>query len=441
MPASKKRPGMISRVIFRMNADDFLEGGITVDEAREQARLLVSAGADALHVSGGSQETNWHNDPSYLFPKCNLAHLAPPIKAAVDAPVITVGRFTDVLLAEQILAEGGADFVAIGRPLLADPHLLPKAKEGRFKDIRRCVYCLNCTTWTKRPELESRGIGCTVNPALLREKEFELKPAEAPKRVMVVGGGLAGLEAARTLAERGHEVDLYEQSDRLGGQWVLASWSSEKPDFKTLIPFLTRGLDKAGVRVHLNTTVDRGLVSAQKPDAVVIAVGAVPRQLDLEAPDSGGPNVVQALDVIEGLAEVGQRAVVVGGRYVGMEAAITLAREGRHVSLIEALGLGHGTINRLGAYLRNQMVEEGVYIYSHSPLLRLTSYGVDIANNGSLLMLKADTVVLAVGTTPREELGRDLQGLDLEVHAIGDCNGIADALKAISDGAEVGRLI
>ncbi len=435
----KERLGSDFPVIFGMNGDDYIEGGITTHEAIEQAKWLQSAGADALLVSAGCQEANWYNNPSYFFPAGCHVHLAAPIKKAVSIPVITVGKI-DPHLGEQILAEGKADFVAMGRPLLADPELLMKAREERVEEIRRCISCLNCASWN-RPRFKGRGFSCTVNPAVLREKEFVITPASKRKKVMVVGGGLAGMEAARTLAERGHEVTLCEKTGQLGGQWIASARGEDKGDYKTLIPYMIRGLEKAGVRVLLNIEITRQRVEHENPEVVVVATGAVPRELVVEKPRTGGPKMVQGVDVITGRAQVEGEVVVVGGRYVGMEAAEVLAKQGKRVTLVEALALGHGTNVRLKGVMLNRLAEKGVQVFEHSPVLRISSTGVEVANNGIMLSLKADTLVLAVGTKPMNRLVEELKGLDVEIYSIGDCAQIGDALDAISDGAEIGRII
>ncbi|MBC8391821.1 MAG: FAD-dependent oxidoreductase [Deltaproteobacteria bacterium] len=368
-------------------------------------------------------------------------HLAPPIKRSVTVPVITVSKIGDPVFAEQILAEGKADFVAMGRALIADPELPIKALEGRFEDIRRCLYCGHCQTWEQRPRLRERGISCTVNPAVLREKAFAIKTTLKPKKVMVIGGGLAGMEAARILAERGHRVSLYERNDHLGGQWTIAACPEYKPDFKTLIPYLARGMKKAGVKVYLNTEVTREVVEKNGPDVVIIATGAVPRSLDVDITGGIRLKIIQANDVLTGGAEVGDRVVVVGGRHLGMEVAGILSRQGRHVSLVEALELGQGMQRGLKYAMRNRLVEQGVYIYAHSPVMRINSTGVDVANNGSMLHLKADTVVLAIGARPVNNLVSELEAQGFEIHAIGDCATVRDAMEAINEGAEIGRTI
>lgn len=437
----KKRAGSDFPVIFRYSADDMIEGGNTAEDGVEIARIMSRVGVDAFEVSAGNQEKGWNTSFSYFFPKMCLSDLPRPIGDATGKPVIAVGKIGDPLMAEHILESGKADFVSMGRPLIADPFLLLKAREGRYRDIKRCLYCLNCFTFDKRTaEIPLRGITCTVNPAVMREAEFDNPvPADPPRNIMVVGGGLAGMEAARVLAGRGHRVTLYEKDAELGGQWIVASRAEHKADFRTLVPWLTRTLVEAGVSVRTRTTVDRALLETEKPDVVVLATGAKPRDLRVDRPAQGGPGVVQGMDVIMDRADAGRRVVVVGGRYIGMEAAEKLARQGHEVSLVEALDLGHGTINRLSGLYRNRLVEADVHLYPRSPLLRFTTTGVDVANNGSMLSLPCDTVVLAIGTAPVNDLTADLNALGVEWHAIGDCKRIGDALYAIRDGALLGR--
>lgn len=437
----KKRAGEDFPVIFRYSADDMIEGGNTAGDGVEIARIMSRAGVDAFEVSAGNQEKGWNTSFSYFFPKMCLAHLPRPIGDATGKPVIAVGKIGDPLMAEHLLEAGKADFVSMGRPFIVDPHLLTKAKQGRYRDIKRCIYCLNCFTFDKRTaEIPMQGITCTVNPAAMREAQFD-KPAPAapPRNVMVVGGGLAGMEAARVLAGRGHRVTLYEKEAELGGQWLVASRAEHKADFRTLIPWLTHALVESGARIRTRAAVNRTLLETEKPDAVVLATGAKPRELRVERPPEGGPDVVQGMDVIMDRAAVGRRVVVVGGRYIGMEAAEKLARAGHTVSLVEALDLGHGTISRLSGLYRNRLVEADVHLYPRSPLLRFTTTGVDVANNGSMLSLPCDTVVLAIGTVPVNDLAADLDALGVEWHAVGDCKRIGDALYAIRDGALIGR--
>ena len=438
LAAIKRMAGEDFPVIMRMSATDFMDGGLTLEETVAQARLLDTAGTDAFHISAGAQDKIWNVDISYFYPHAPFADYAQIVREAVTKPVIAVGKIGDAFYAERLLQEGKADFVALGRPLLADPMLLRKAQEKRSADIRHCMYCLNCETWAARPELEERGIGCTVNASVLREQEFLLVPAPKPKKIIIAGGGLAGLEAARILAMRGHHVDLHEQRQTLGGQWHIASHGAHKADFRTIVPWLIREAEKYGVVIHKGSRVTADMIEEAGADEVILASGALPRQLPVER-TADAPALVQAMDVLMDKARTGQRVVVVGGRYIGMEVAIKLAREGRHVSLVEALELGHHTITRLKGFYRNLLVQEGVFLYDHTPVLRLSSHGVDVAHCRSLLKLPADIVVTAIGTVPCRELHQELSARNMAYHEIGDCAGIGDALRAIRSGAEMGR--
>lgn len=438
----KKNCGEEFPIVLRMNASDYLEGGLTVEEAQEQAKIFEAAGVSALHVSGGCQETNCYNDPPYMMPDAVHVPVIRAIKEVVTIPVIAVGKINNLFLAEKILENGDADYVAMARAFLADPYLVEKTENGHLEQVRRCIHCLNCTTWGKRPQLKERGIGCTVNPALFREKEFaeQMKPAEISKKIIVAGGGLAGMEAAKTLALRGHDVTLYEKDEYLGGQWRAAAAPEKNYSYRTLIPHLEMEMQNAGVKVYLNTAVTMELLYEEQPDYVVVATGANARVLHLDGEDNA-PDIVTGIDVLLGKAKTGQKVVIIGGRYIGMEAAAELAEQGKHVSLIEAGEIGQNTISRLFTQMRDRMVAAGVFMYSQTAALRYTTNGIDVSNGKTLLHLDADTIVLAAGTVPEKTLEKQLQESEFAFCTIGDCDHIGDALDAISAGAEMGRSI
>jgi len=439
----RKRVGPDFPVIFRFSGSDFMPGGITVEHSVIQAPLFIRAGADALHVSAGEEETTQWLFPSYLFPDGANVHLAEAIKKVVDVPVITVGKISDVELAAKILEEGKADFIAMGRALLADPHLPNKAKKGRLEDIRRCIYCNNCLNrpaWPKH--MQNLGRTCTVNPGVLREREFILKPTPSPKRIMVLGGGLSGMEAARVLAERGHRVSLYERDDKLGGQFNIAALQPHKEAYRSLVEYQIRGLKRAGVRTTLNTEVTVEMVDTVEPDVVVVATGAQPK--GLQVPGATGKNVVQANDVIIGRAEVGERVVVSGGRLTGMEVALQLAEQGKRVALSTLHLLGENGVpleRNLYRELRNRLFDSGVQIFENAPVVEIREDGVFINFHKDLVFLRADTVVLAVGATPDDRLSAALKRAGYAVYTIGDCVEARDAMQAIREGAELGREI
>jgi len=444
--AIKERVGANFPVIFLMGGSEYVEGGITLEEALIHAQLLAKAGADALHIEGGLADFTPHlTNPCYLQPDALFVDHAAAIKRVVTAPVIAGGKIGDPILANQIIEEGKADFVTMARPLIADPELPNKAEAGKLNEIRYCLWCNNCWDANWRVGFKERGVrSCTVNPAYMREGSFELKPATSPRKVLVAGGGLAGMEAAQVLAQRGHKVTLCEKSPKLGGQWNIASLVKGKDNFAKFGELMVRGLDEAKVEVMLNKEVTPELVRKIQPDVMIIATGAVPRTLNV--PGAQGENVLQAIDVLEGKGNVGQRVVVVGGRHLGTEAALMLAEQGKHVSLVTERELGRNQrfMERYTLMtLRDKLVELGVYIYPNSPLSEIHESGVYVISGLDPLFLKADTVVLAVGFRPQNELLEELKAAfpKIEIHAIGDCVEARDGMEAIREGAEIGRAI
>jgi NADPH-dependent 2,4-dienoyl-CoA reductase/sulfur reductase-like enzyme len=341
------------------------------------------------------------------------------------------------VLAEKVLQEGKADFVALGRPLLVDPYLPLKAKEDRLQDICRCIYCGNCAAHSGDGKGDRRP--CIWNPELAREGKLRIQTSPTAKSVMVIGGGLAGMEAGRVAAERGHKVTLYERNSALGGQWNIACRQEHKRHFAAFAERLQQGLNKAGVTVVFNQEVTPELVRQKSPDAVILATGATPAKLNVRGVE--GKNVVQATDVICGKVNVGDRVVVVGGRYVGIEIAISLAQQNKKVSLVTRRRLGRDIGRANMAALRDLLIEHGVHVYPDSEVVEISGNGVLSVNFGSLFFLKADTVVLAVGFTPEKELMDKLGSLVPEIHTVGDCVEPKDALAATSQGAEVGYKI
>ncbi|MFC1886109.1 FAD-dependent oxidoreductase [Thermodesulfobacteriota bacterium] len=434
----REKVGRDFPIILRFSGADFVEGGITIEQSLIQAPLFVDAGVDALHVSACEEETPQWQFLSYLFPDGAIVHLAEAIKKAVHVPVITVGKIKDPRFAEQLLEAGKADFVAMGRALLADPELPNKAGEGRFDEIRQCISCNNCLA-NNYPNI---GMACAINPALFREKEFVIKPAASPKNVMVIGGGLAGMEAARVMAERRHQVSLHEKGSRFGGQFAIAARQPHKEGYQGFIDYQIKGMEKAGVKICLNKEVTMEAVNAAKPDVVVVATGAKPRVPDV--PGADGKNVVQCNDVITGSAKVGNRVLVVGGRLVGMEVALQLAERGRSVALSTLHLLGeNGAPPQRHIYLelRNRLFNSGVQIFENSPVVEIREDGAYISFHKDLVFLKADTVVLAVGAEPDNGLAEQIRAGGYQLYTIGDCTEARDALMAVREGAELGRHI
>lgn len=435
----RKAVGESVALTTRLTVDD-LVGYLTLEDGIEIAKYLAPH-LDAIQPSTGFNEFKWTVTPGYFFKKGYMLDYTNAIKKNVDIPVIAMGKLGNPALAEQVVASGKADFVCLGRPLFVDPAWITKAAKGDEKQILQCIGCVNCFMENDRREIYPPQRACTLNPGNLREEAFaELIPTKHPKKILVVGGGLAGIEAAITLAKRGHAVTLCEKTNKLGGQWIVAEHGSDKAEYRTLLPYKKEEIQKSGVNIQYGINVDRTYLEEFKPEMVVLATGAVPKTLSVDNRNVKF-NIVQGNEVIMGEAVVGQKVVVIGGRFVGMEAAVKLAREGKHVSLVDMQEIGKNTNPRLGGVYRNQMVESGVYMYPSCPIRRFTENGVEITHMDLPLLLPADTVVLAIGTQPVNDLKAVLEELQIRYCLVGDCKRIGDALYAIRDGAEIGRLI
>ncbi|MFM9968597.1 MAG: FAD-dependent oxidoreductase [Burkholderiales bacterium] len=418
-------------VIFRVSATEYIEGGTTLDDTLQQVELFVDAGADALHVSAGSDEALQWVTPDFNEPPACLTYLAQAVKKIVKVPVIAVGKLGDPRVADKVLEDGIADFVAIGRPLLADAYLPNKAKEGKIDDIMLCIYCNNGCT-------ENRLLGrnrCAVNPELGQEAVYRFEKTKTKKKIVIVGGGLAGMETATIAAERGHEVHLYEKTGLLGGQWIPAT--AAKPQIGTLTVNMERRLKASGANIHLNTALDAQGILKMKPDLVVVATGA--KQTTPKIPGTDGKNIVMAWDVLDGSAKTGQEVVVVGGGLTGSDAAYFLARQGKRVSLINnSQVLVH--VERLSKLtLKEKLINNGVYLYPLSKAESITEKGVNVINDGEIVFLKADTVVISVGVKQDNAIATELAALQpaLPVQTIGDAYDPRTALEAIHEGFKI----
>ncbi len=442
----KEKAGQDFPIIFRVGGSEFLSGGYTIEDTVEQAPMYVEAGADAIHVTAGSFESNHWTIPGYLFPEGPFVDTAAAIKKVINIPVIAVGKIGNPVFAEQILLEDKADFIAMGRPLLADPDLPNKVKDNRLNDIRRCIYCNNCFDTGWRTRLRNRGVNlsCSVNPALMEEGESGLTPTDKIKKIMIIGGGPAGMEAAAILTERGHKVTLYEKTDKLGGNWNIACLLGyRRQTYPYLTQYLLDRISEANVQVVLNTEVTIDLVRQTRPDAVVVATGASPSVPDIPGVDRD--NVLQALDVISGSRPVeGTRVAVIGGRYLGMEVACLVAEQGKQVYLITARELGQNSrfIERnTRLTLRDRLIESGVCIFTNSPVYMITEKGVLFINSREIAFVPVNTVVLATGFKPEKQLVNELMEIIPEVYTIGDCNDPRDVMEAIGEAYELAKTL
>lgn len=419
--------------------EEFEEKGRDIEEGLEAARILEGAGYDSFNADGGSYDAwYWAHPPMYQKHGCYLP-LIEELKTVVKAPVLVAGRMDIPELAESVIAEGKVEMVVLGRGLLADPDWPKKVMEGNVEDIRPC---LGCHDGCLGRIFISRPLSCTVNPACGREKEYDIKPADKPKNVMVVGGGVAGMEAARVAAVRGHNVELYEKSDKLGGHVIEASVPDFKADGARLLQWYKRQLDKLNVKINMNTEVDTRTVEEKKPDAVIVATGSEPIVPDV--PGIEKENVVTAIDLLLGKKKAGDTAVVIGGGLVGCETALWLAEQGKKVTIVEMLGdlmkagnpVPHANKTMLLDLLRYHEVD----IYTGTTLTEVTEDGVVVMDsNSNKITIPADTVVIAIGLRPNNKLYNSLLGKTPNLYIIGDSRKPQNIMYAVWDAYEVCR--
>ncbi len=423
-------------IIYRLSGSEYVDGGLSHDEAKQVARWFVEAGADAIDVSAGTVESAYITSAYMFFPRGLLLPLAEGIKQSVPVPVFAVGRIADPVQAEQILAAGQADGITMGRALLADPELPNKAREGRLDEITPCIACNQGCLDRIALQLD---VACLVNPATGREQYADLPPAPAPKKVLVVGGGLAGMQAALTARRRGHAVALHERSGRLGGQFHLAAAAPGKRDALAIVDFLARQLERAGVEVHLGSTVTPATVDELRPDAVIVATGAQPSTPAVP----GAERAVSAWDVLAGAAGVGRRVVIVGGGQVGCETAEWLVERGHEVSVIEMLpDLAAGMGARTREVFLGRLIDRGVNFLTRTTLTGIGEREITFNRAGlAERMLNVDSVVMAVGSRPAPELAEALRAKGYAVHVVGDAVKPRSGLEAIHDGFAAGAAV
>jgi 2,4-dienoyl-CoA reductase (NADPH2) len=450
--------------------------GMTLEEGQELARMLEEAGADAIHVrfywygldiSVLTPEILFYPEPLIplkSFPKeADWSHkgaganipIAAAIKKAVSIPVIAGGRL-DPTLGEKALQQGKVDFVGFCRRLMADPELPNKLTSGRLDDIAPCIACLQCMLGLFQP------VRCRVNAALGTEREYAIKQAKRKKRVLVVGGGPAGMEAARVAALRGHEVILYEREPKLGGVLPMAAVVKglEIEDLPALVRYLKRQITKLGVKIRLGKEVSPSVVEEIKPDVVILATGGIPTLPDI--PGINRRNVVSATKLHHSLKiylrflgprflrwltkfwmPLGKNVVIIGGAIQGCELAEFLVKRDRKVTIVDtAEEVGEGLVRERKARLLWWLFKRGVAMMTEVKYEEITDKGLTITTKeGKRQTIAADSIVPAIPLTPNTELIKSLEGKAPEIYPIGDCREPRLTIDAIADGSRIAHAI
>jgi 2,4-dienoyl-CoA reductase (NADPH2) len=446
---------------YRIVGDELMEGGNGLAEAVRIAQELEKIGADAINVN-----LSWHEAPvpqiAMSVPRGAFTYTARAVKEAVNVPVIATGRINDPILADRLIEDDVTDFAGMGRALIADPELPNKAREQRFDDIRPCIACgQGCFDVA----ILDRPVTCMGNAAVGREEECRITKTKRPKKVMVVGGGPGGMEAARVAASRGHKVSLYEKSQKLGGWLNLASIIPGREEISSLVNYLITQVKKLGVDIRFGVEVTAGLIKEEKPDVVIVATGSNPVVPNI--PGVGRDNTVTAGDVLTGNVKTGKRVVIVGGSGVGCDVAIYLAKKGtvdaetcfflagvgavdldamlslnrkgtKNVSIVEMLPkLGRGIGISTRWTIMRTLRELGISMVSSAKVERITDKGVMVKIDGENKLIEADTVVIAVGHRSNNKLLEELKAKAPEVYGIGDCVEPRTALEAIREAYDI----
>jgi NADPH-dependent 2,4-dienoyl-CoA reductase/sulfur reductase-like enzyme len=365
------------------------------------------------------------------------------VKKVVKIPVIACTRINDPIMSDEILTSGKADIIGMGRPLLADPELPNKAKKGRFEDIRTCIACCYCMD---RPHADMRNVLnnlpvlCSINAQCGREGIYAIERASKPKRIAVVGGGPAGLEAARVAALRGHRVTLYEKDNKLGGLLNIAKIPPHKEELVGLIDHLVRQAEDNGVRIKLGEEFTEATLERDKAEAVILATGSVPLVPEISGVENS--NVVGFADVLTDAREVGDRVVIVGGGMVGCETAEFLHAKGKQVTILEMLpriGDDIGVTNRFA--IMGRLREAGIRMLANTKAARITEKGVEATRDGATELFEGDTVVLATGMKAKNELAKNLEHKVGVLYSIGDCAEPQRIVEAIENGFRIAAQI
>jgi len=462
MKSIKAKTGQDYPLIVRMNGNEFMKDGSSSQDLITYAKSLVDAGVDALCINVG-----WHEArvPQIVteVPRGMFSYLSRRIKESVDVPVIASHRINDPSVAREIIADNMCDMVAIGRSLIADPWFPEKAKNHREQEI---VHCIACAQGCFDHLFQLKSVECLCNPQAGHEKDRAIVKTDSPKKVMIIGGGAAGMSAAIAAHDRGHVVTLYEQSNQLGGQLHLAGAPPGREEFCVLAQDLSNQLITKNISVVLNSTVDMAVIEKTAPDHVILATGAQP--ITPPIPGNELPTVVQAWDVLANQVQTGKNVVIVGGGAVGVETALLLSEKGTlsgeavkfllvnqaepvediiymatHgtktitiIEMIDKVGKDIGKSTRWG--MLQDISRRNIDIKVGTRALEITDKGIRVLQGDEEMLIPADTIVLAVGAKPYNPLKDSIESKGISCTVVGDAGTIGKAFDAVHQGFEAG---
>lgn len=430
----RRKVGRDYPILMRISGDELIPGGRTIDETRMVCRAMEEAGVDCLHISVGTLAPQYIVPSSAVAPGWILAY-AEEVKKAVSVPVMTVGRITDPRMAEDAILTGKADLIAMGRQSIADPEYPNKVAAGLENEVAPCIACCQgCIGQVLNPE--KLRISCLVNPFVTIEGEAMIVPADKPKRVVVVGAGPGGLEAAWILAKRGHRVTVFEKSAQIGGNYRVAAYPPTKQEIIRALQYYKTMGDKYGVEYRFNTEATVENVLGESPDAVIIATGAKPFIPDIPGVDR--PHVVTANEILLGEKPFGSRVLIAGGGMVGCETADFLGEYGVETTIAEmSAAVAGDVIFNVNYFLQKRLADYGVKILVNTRVKAVLEDAVLVEQEGGETKLGPfDTVILAFGFASENELAGKLEG-KVETYVIGDAKEPRKALEAINEAMQV----
>lgn len=433
--AVRQKVGNDYPVITRLRATELEPDGTPEEDIRKVAKMCEEAGIDAISLMVGSHESS---QPSLTMeiPPGHWLYLAEGMKRVLKIPVMMSFRLNHPDIAEKALEAGVIDFWEMSRPLIADPELPNKTREGRVDEI---VLCMACNQGCFSRLFNAQPMSCLINPMVGREEDekYQIKPAQVRKKVFVIGGGPGGMEAAIILAQRGHEVTLFEKEPVLGGQVELAAKTPTRGEMSSITKSLSTQLRKSGCKIELNREVTAVFLREAKPDVVVVATGARPIIPDI--PIREGSHVVTSHQVLRGEVKVGSKVLVWGGRQIGAQVAEFLAAQGKKITIIEESRTFAKDASLWDAHhFRARLYRTGAKCLTYTTLKEIRPGEVVVVSKEGEQVIAVDTVVAAKELKPNKELFEELKGDFSELYPVGDCVAPRKAINAIHDGFSVG---